>query len=168
MVSMRIDLKIRPYPLISLFIVLIDQWIKQCVRRLPLQETFFIIPGFFELTHTINTGAAFSLFSGQPGIIAFFSIVLLTVLFFLLNQTTRLTKNSRFLLSVLIGAGAGNLVDRVIFGGVTDYIRLLFLRFPVFNFADICITCSVIALSIFIITGRLDRQPEGLSHGSDD
>ena len=42
-------------------------------------------------------------------------------------------------LSVLLGGGIGNLIDRVIWGGVTDYIRLLFIRFPVFNFADVCV-----------------------------
>ena len=71
-------------------------------------------------------------------------------------------------LSVLVGAGAGNLLDRILFGGVTDYIRLLWIPFPVFNLADICITVSVAVLSYCIITGRLDRHPEETVYGTED
>lgn len=63
-------------------------------------------------------------------------------------------------LSVLLGGGIGNLIDRVIWGGVTDYIRLLFIRFPVFNFADICITVSVAVLSVLICFDHKVDKPE--------
>ena len=51
-------------------------------------------------------------------------------------------------------------MDRVIWGGVTDYIRLLFIRFPVFNFADICITVSVAVLFILICFDSKTDKPE--------
>lgn len=165
---MKTNCRLSAYPLISLTIILIDQWIKQSIRILPIQEDFYSVPGLFELTHTTNTGAAFSMLSGQRNLIVLFSIVLLAALGLLFSKATHLTKSSKVALSILIGAGAGNLIDRVFFGGVTDYIRFLFIRFPVFNFADVCITCSVIVLSIFIMTGRLDKQPEELTHGSND
>ena len=63
-------------------------------------------------------------------------------------------------LSVLLGGGIGNLIDRVIWGGVTDYIRLLFIRFPVFNFADICITVSVAVLFVLICFDHKVDKPE--------
>ena len=58
----------------------------------------------------------------------------------------------------LIGGGLGNLVDRILFGGVTDYIRLLFVRFPIFNFADVMITCSVFVLILLMMTNRLEES----------
>ena len=58
----------------------------------------------------------------------------------------RFPRLSRLAISGLIGGGLGNLIDRILFGGVTDYIRLSLIRFPIFNFADICITVSVAAL----------------------
>ena len=85
-----------------------------------------------------------------------------------LGKTTRLTTIGKISVVTLIGAGASNLIDRILFGGVTDYIRLLFIHFPVFNLADICITCSVMIMSILIMTGRLDKQPEEFTHGSKD
>lgn len=156
------------YPLLSVLVLLIDQWIKVYVRTLPLYEAFFTVPGILELTHHTNTGAAFSMLSGHADMIAVFSALLLILLMVFLGKTTRLTTIGRISVVTLIGAGASNLIDRILFGGVTDYIRLLFIHFPVFNLADICITCSVMIMSILIMTGRLDKQPEEFTHGSKD
>ena len=62
-----------------------------------------------------------------------------------------LSTPTRLAISGLIGGGMGNLVDRILFGGVTDYIRLSLIRFPIFNFADICITVSVAALMLLLL-----------------
>ena len=157
---MRTKGKFVVYPLIALLIFGVDQGIKLMVRRLPEHVVFFRFPGLFELIRCTNTGAAFSLFAGHTGLIAVFSMALLGFLFFGLMKSLHLTAGIKILLAILIGAGAGNLFDRIVLGGVTDYIRLLPVSFPVFNFADICITGSVFMLSYFIISGRLDKHPE--------
>ena len=54
------------------------------------------------------------------------------------------------LLSLVLGGGIGNLIDRVLNGEVVDYINLLFMRFAVFNFADICV-CVGVALWVLVI-----------------
>lgn len=136
-----------------------DQLIKAAVRRLPQGTVFFRIPGFLELTHYTNTGAAFSLFAGNPLAIALLTALLLAVLLFVLHSLS-LTRQTKRSLLCLVGGGAGNLIDRVLFGGVTDYIHFLPVRFPVFNLADICITLSIGYLLILMLCGRLERQTE--------
>ena len=71
------------YPLLSVLVLLIDQWIKVYVRMLPLYEAFFTVPGILELTHHTNTGAAFSMLSGHADMIAVFS-AFVNMLYFLL------------------------------------------------------------------------------------
>ena len=68
------------------------------------------------------------------------------------------TRTARIALAFVIGGGAGNLIDRLAFGEVTDYVRLLFIRFPVFNLADVCITGGAVLLMLLALTGRLEGQ----------
>ena len=69
-------------------------------------------------------------------------------------------ENEQRSVSGLIGGGLGNLVDRILFGGVTDYIRLSLIRFPIFNFADICITVSVAALMLLLLFDHFNDKTE--------
>ena len=71
-----------------------------------------------------------------------------------------LSTPARLAISGLIGGGLGNLVDRILFGGVTDYIRLSLIRFPIFNFADICITVSVAALMLLLLFDHFNDKTE--------
>ena len=125
---------------------------------MPLNSTLFSVPGLLDITHCTNTGAAFSMLRGHTAFLTFASIALLLVLLVYLMRELRLNASAKFALSVLCGGGLGNLCDRLLFAGVTDYISLRFIRFPVFNLADICITLSVFVLIFELMTGRLDRQ----------
>ena len=66
----------------------------------------------------------------------------------------------------MIGGGVGNLIDRIAYAGVTDYIRLLLFDFPIFNLADMAITGSIAVLLILLLTGRLE-ETTGEKDGSD-
>lgn len=104
--------------------------------------------------------AAFSMMSSKTVVVAVISSVLMLALCVLLARSRSSSRLFCVSLSVLLGGGIGNLIDRVIWGGVTDYIRLLFIRFPVFNFADICITVSVAVLSVLICFDHKVDKPE--------
>ena len=78
----------------------------------------------------------------------------------------RLTRTAQTAICCMIGGGVGNLIDRIVYAGVTDYIRLLLFDFPVFNLADIAITGSGVVLLILILMGKLE-QTTGEEHGSD-
>ena len=134
-----------------------DQLVKRFVRATPRGSLLFSLPPLFELTHSTNTGAAFSLFSGRTAGLALSSVALLCALWLVLRRL-RLTRAGRLAIAALLGGGIGNLIDRVLFGRVTDYIRLSFVDFPVFNLADIFITVSVFVLMLLLLTGRLEER----------
>ena len=144
--------------LTALSILAADQMIKQAVRRTPEGSVLLRVPGVAEITHCVNTGAAFSILTGKTLLLALLSVALLAALVIVFVRSTRLNRASEIAVAALIGGGLGNLADRIAFGGVTDYIRLLLFRFPVFNLADICITCSILFLILELLTGRLDPQ----------
>ena len=129
----------------------IDQLIKlwasnvlQPVGAMPL------IPHVVELRFVLNQGMAFSLLSGkQLFLIAATSVALLLVAYALFFRSRGKHLQQAALILVL-GGGIGNLIDRVLNGEVVDYINLLFMRFAVFNFADICV-CVGVALWVLVI-----------------
>lgn len=143
--------------LLAAAVAALDQAIKRLVRAAPAGALLWDASPVFQLTHVDNTGAAFSLFRGNPAPLAVVSLLLLSLLLWLLRRA-RLTRGARISLALLLGGGAGNLIDRLIFGGVTDYVRLVFIRFPVFNLADAAVTAGVAALLALLFTGKLEER----------
>ena len=138
----------------------VDQAIKHVVRLMPEGEPFFRCPPLFELERVTNTGVAFSLFSSMQGIVVLLPAALMLLLCVYQAREKMLSAPARLAISGLIGGGMGNLVDRILFGGVTDYIRLSLIRFPIFNFADICITVSVAALMLLLLFDHFNDKME--------
>jgi len=157
----------KKYGFTAIAITVLDQIIKAYVRSLPLGELFFEIPHVLSLIHYVNTGAAFSILAGYTAVIAVFSFALIAGIGFYAVRKLHLTALAWTAVGCLIGGGMGNLLDRLLFSGVTDYIRLQFIDFPVFNLADIAITGSVAVLLILLITDTLEEGSED-EHGSDD
>ena len=127
----------------------IDQLIKLwAVQVLQPVGAMPLIPHVVELRFVLNQGMAFSLLSGkQLFLIIATSAALLAVAYGLFFRS-----RGRYLqqAALLLGGGIGNLIDRVLNGEVVDYINLLFMRFAVFNFADICV-CVGVALWVLVI-----------------
>lgn len=148
----------------SLMVAALDQFVKHLVRNMPQGEVFFRINGLLELIPTTNTGAAFSILRGSNLALALASLVLMLFSATYIHKTMRLSPIASHACFILLGGGIGNLIDRLLFGGVTDYIRILFLDFPVFNLADVAITCSVFVLIMLLLTNRLEEH-NGDHHG---
>lgn len=109
-----------------------------------------VIPGIVELRFVLNDGMAFSMLSGKQGfLIGVTSLALCVVAYLLFTEKMFGRVGNAGLLLVLAG-GIGNLIDRALNGVVVDYINLLFMRFAVFNFADICV-CVGVALWVLEI-----------------
>ena len=129
----------------------IDQAIKLwATQYLAPVEAITVIPHVVELRFVLNQGMAFSLLSGkQLFLIIATSAALLAVAYglFFRSRGKRLQQAA---LVLVLGGGIGNLIDRVLNGEVVDYINLLFMRFAVFNFADICV-CVGVALWVLVI-----------------
>ena len=128
-----------------------DQLIKLwAVQVLEPVGAMPLIPHVVELRFVLNPGMAFSLLSGkQLFLIAATGAALLLVAYWLFFRS-RGKKLQQAALILVLGGGIGNLIDRVLNGEVVDYINLLFMRFEVFNFADICV-CVGVALWVLVI-----------------
>ncbi len=150
----------KTHGLIAASVAALDQVVKMQVRSLPLGNPFFEIPGLVTLEHCVNTGAAFSMFSGQVWLLTMVSAVLIVMMLFYAHRHLRLTPLAWIAVECLIGGGIGNLLDRVLFSGVTDYIRLRMIDFPVFNLADVAITVSVAVLLVLLFTDTLEEHVE--------
>lgn len=139
-------------------LVAADQAIKSVIRKYAVGAVLLRFPPFLEITYQRNTGAAFSIMGQYPQFLTLLTFALLCIIAWAAMRMMKLTVAGRLFTALLIAGGAGNLIDRILFGYVTDYIRLLFIDFPVFNLADILITSSVFVIILLLISGRLEQQ----------
>ena len=111
-----------------------------------------VIRGFFRITYTCNDGAAFSILKGKRVffIIMTIVVVFLIVYYFLKNKVYWVEKYS---LLLIISGAVGNLIDRIMYGYVIDFLDFIIFGydFPVFNIADSFITIGAIGLIISIL-----------------
>lgn len=127
----------------------LDQVSKWLVRdAMDLGQSIPIISSLMSLTYIENRGAAFGIMAGGRVLFIALTFLLLAFLLWYRHQN----KHQSFLLEIstgLIIAGAlGNLIDRILKGSVTDFIDFHF--FPIFNVADIAVTCGVFLMAVFI------------------
>lgn len=116
--------------------------------------------GFLDLTFVENRGVAFGMFSGQRWFILLLTAVITVVLLYFYGKLPK-TKEYRFVrfAMVLVFAGAiGNMIDRVFRGYVVDFFEFAFVRFPVFNVADIFVVVGVSILAFLILF--VIKEPE--------
>jgi signal peptidase II len=147
------------YILIALVVVLLDRWTKRLVaERISLYSHIQVIPGFFRLTHTENTGAAFSLFADssapwKTGLLIAFSGIALVVVSVLLWRNERAHVTAGIGLALIMGGALGNLWDRLARGRVIDFLLFYFKRYqwPVFNLADSAIVVGAGLLVLEIL-----------------
>ena len=147
------------YLLIALVVVLLDRWTKQIVaQRIPLYSHIQVIPGFFRLTHTENTGAAFSLFADwnapwKTGMLIAFSGIALVVVTVLLWKNDHRHLVTGIGLSLILGGAVGNLWDRLARGRVVNFLLVYVKRYqwPVFNLADSAIVVGAGLLILEIL-----------------
>ena len=149
--------------LLALLVFLLDRWTKHlAAMRIPMYEHIQIIPGFFRLTHTENTGAAFSLFADSTShwrttLLIAFSVVAMVVVLVLLWKQDRAFTMTGIALSLILGGAVGNLWDRVARGRVVDFLLFYVKQYqwPVFNLADSAI---VVGASLFVLEILFSRS----------
>ena len=153
--------------IIVAFVVVLDQISKLWVRsNLELFQTVPII-GCLSLTYVRNTGSAFGLFANQAFLLALVAIVGLVAVLLLYRYLSRSNILSVAALGLIFGGALGNLIDRLRFGYVTDFVDVLLwhdFHWPAFNVADSAITVGSIMLIIFIFSAF--RKGDGRSSGA--
>jgi signal peptidase II len=145
-------------------VLIIDFLSKEIIRNnLPLYTYWAPYPSleqFFRFTHTSNTGVAFGLFQNANLFFAIFaSIVSIGIIIF--NQKLE-PGNAllRIALGLQLGGALGNLLDRILFGSVTDFLD--FGPWPVFNIADAAVVAGVILMAYVLL--QEERQNEAVSN----
>ncbi len=150
---------------VPLLIVLADQAAKWVViERLPLYEDRPLITGLLSLQHVRNSGAVFGFLSGavipgKPYLFALLSAVALAALTYYARTIPREERFPRFALSLVIGGAIGNLIDRVRFGYVVDFVKMYWGThvWPNYNVADSAISIGLVLLVIDSFRPR-DRE----------
>jgi signal peptidase II len=156
--------KLKLLALVSGPILVLDQITKAWIlANLPLGGGFTVVPGFFDITHVHNPGGAFGFLASMGAeartllfvAVALAAIVLILVFYW---QTPATERATAFGLALVLGGAVGNLVDRVRFGVVVDFLDVYAgeLHWPAFNVADSAITIGVVLIAVRML---LQRDP---------
>lgn len=141
---------------ITFLTILIDQILKIIVMNtIPYQKVIDVIPNFFYITQVKNTGGAWSILSNHTIILTLIGIIACTILIYYIHKQKSFSKLEIIYLAIITGGIIGNLIDRILYQGVIDFIGLTFgsYDFPIFNYADMMIVIGAILLIIDSIRG---------------
>ncbi len=144
------------------FIVLLDQASKFVVDRLlPLNESVPVIQNFFNLTYIRNKGAAFGIFAGSAESFRVFFLILFSVVAigFVVKILVGLPGSEKGLITALtfiLGGAVGNLIDRLLYGEVIDFLDFYWSSYhwPAFNVADSFITVGVVLILFRLVVSK--------------
>jgi len=156
---------IKPFAVITILVVVLDQITKQLVlTKLPLYQAVSIIPGFFNLTHIRNPGGAFGFMAAGSQdvrnlIFIGASTVAIGLIVYFYRNTPKTYPYLASALAMIFGGAVGNLIDRLRFGEVVDFLDVYVgaYHWPAFNVADSAIT---IGMTIFIAHVVLGKMPD--------
>ena len=139
------------YAILAVLLVLADQAVKFAVRaNIGLGESVPFLPYVMDLTYVQNTGAAFSILSRHTWLLTLTSAAVVLVMCCLIVNGFFKNALGRWSAALVLAGGMGNLIDRAVFGFVTDMFKTTFIDFPVFNVADCCITVGVPLLFLYV------------------
>ena len=135
--------------LVVAVVLIVDRITKELAGGIPA-EGITLIPGVIGLRYTENAGAAFSMLSGAPRLLGVLSLAVITGGYVWLRKK-EIAPFPMTGLALMAGGAAGNMFDRLIRGFVPDMIETQFVRFPVFNIADSCLTVGCVLVMISLL-----------------
>lgn len=140
----------------------LTKWIIE--TRVSFYDNHVVIPGFFDIVHSENQGAAFGLFAQSTSelrtiLLIGFSVVALVALVAMLWRTSRLDRKTAIALALILGGAMGNVFDRVCWGHVTDFLLFYIgtYQWPAFNAADSAIVIGSGLLLLDFV--KFKREP---------
>ena len=143
------------YGILFVILLILDQITKYFAKlQFADGDSLVIIPKTLRLIYHENDGAAWGIFSGRAYLLTFITVVAVIVmafLFFKLPRTKKYNAIRYILVFIAAGAAGNNLIDRILYGHVIDFIYFELIDFPVFNVADIYITCTTILFAILLL-----------------
>jgi signal peptidase II len=157
--------------MIIVAIIVLDQITKYLVKTsMSLYESFNLLGNFFKLTYIENSGMAFGIQLGNKFVFTILSILAVFVVVYYLIQSLKGHLLMSIALSLILGGAIGNLIDRILYGRVVDFLdfeffdviipkfKILFINFPgyqldrwpIFNIADSSVTCGMVLVAIIV------------------
>ena len=149
----KIKLLIIDFLLLKILIA-VDQLTKyMAVLKLKNQPAFSIIDGILEFNYLENRGAAFGMLQNQKIFFVFVAVIFLCVIIYVLIRTPEDKKYTylHILLIMIAGGAIGNMIDRLRFDYVVDFIYIVLINFPIFNVADMYVTFATVILVIQVL-----------------
>ncbi len=144
-----------------ILIIAADQLSKIAVAKtLDIGRSVTGIKGIFNITYVRNEGAAFGIMDGKTIFLIVFTIAVFGAIVFYVVKYRPKNRWLMWAITLILAGGAGNLIDRVIFGYVRDFIELSFMNFPVFNIADCAVTVGAVILALYILIEEHNRGKE--------
>lgn len=140
--------------ILTVIAIALDQLTKYAaVTKLKDGGAFVIIDKVLELYYIVNTGSSWGMLAGQKALILFISAVIIALCIFMIAKSPEDVKYIPFniSLSMIVAGGIGNGIDRIRFSYVIDSIYFKAINFPVFNVADIFVTCGAILFILLIL-----------------
>lgn len=140
--------------LLLVLLIAADQFTKhKAVLHLKDQPEIRLIPGVLELRYLENRGAAFGMLQDQKFFFIFIAVLILLVIAWVLYKTPDKRRyNALHILLVMIASGAlGNMIDRLRYDYVVDFIYFVLINFPIFNVADIYVTVATACLIVLLL-----------------
>ena len=138
---------------ITLSVILVDIFTKYLVVQLlrPLGRSVTAIPYLFDFTYVENRGIAFGLLADNRWFFMMVSAILIVVIVFMIKMSKINHKLFLVSMSMILGGGIANMLDRIFIGYVVDFIDVAFVDFAVFNVADSCVVVGSCLLAVYII-----------------
>ena len=114
----------------------------------------------FSITHVRNRGAAWSILEGKTYLLIAIAVIAIVIAFYFIFKGKIKSPVGIISLIMIISGGIGNLIDRVRIKEVIDFIKLDFISFPIFNFADICVVIGALVFCLWIILSDIKTKRE--------
>jgi len=140
--------------------VVLDQLSKYWAETVLQTETMTVIPRILQFKQSEpNTGMAFSMMSNHTWLLTIISLVMSIVLIYMIYKyRSKIPRTMRIILAFLTSGAIGNLIDRIVYGAVTDFIEFTFVKFATFNVADTFITLSGIGMLCYLIFTKEGKE----------
>lgn len=156
---------------VALLVIALDQWTKALVlRRWPLPQTgeIELVGQWLAFTYVRNEGIAFGLFQGVPQLFTVTALLIVAgAIYVYLYQMPAGDRLLPVLLGLIVGGALGNVIDRVRFGYVVDFIKTLGGRFPVFNVADSAVVVGILIMAMYMFITDIGAESPLLTEPKD-
>ena len=157
--------------IVGLILVVIDQFTKELViNTYKVGQGKAVIKDVFEIQHIKNKGSAWGMFHNIPVIPIVISLIMILLIMYVYSSLLKYKRyrSLRICVVFLLAGAVANIIDRIRLGSVTDFLYFKLINFPVFNVADIYVTCSAFALAFLLLFFYKEDELDKIMPGKGD